>query len=243
MNLLVNAAAHCCAECGEEEGIVNLKKNHWPKHKKQCKLRVAELRDEALFKDPPSMEDCPICFLLMPHKLICCVSLPPATILSVPIYDLAIANEALADMAIDQYYSCCGKSICGGCVHSSWKSGNNETCPFCNSDRNKTDEEKVEEIMKRVAANDPASIYILGDHYYHGQNSIQQDEQRAIELYSRAAELGCSKAHGNLGDIYHERGDWKKTKFHWEAAAMADTTTHDITLESLRMNLETWNKL
>jgi hypothetical protein len=25
----------------------------------------------------------------------------------VPIYDLAIANEALADMAIDEYYSCC----------------------------------------------------------------------------------------------------------------------------------------
>jgi TPR repeat protein len=124
-------------------------------------------------------------------------------------------------MAIDQYYSCCGKSICGGCTYSSWKSGNGEKCPFCSSNRNKTDEEKVEEIMNRVEANDPASIYILGDHYYHGQNSFQQDEQRAIELYSRAAELGCSKAHGNLGTIYDERGDWKKTKFHWEAAAMA----------------------
>jgi hypothetical protein len=28
-------------------------------HKADCKLRVAELRDEALFKDPPAKEDCP----------------------------------------------------------------------------------------------------------------------------------------------------------------------------------------
>jgi hypothetical protein len=90
----------CCAECGKEEGGVSLKtckpcmqvkycnadcqKNHWPKHKKQCKQRAAELRDEALFKDPPPKEECLICFLPMPIELICCVSLPPATISSVP---------------------------------------------------------------------------------------------------------------------------------------------------------------
>jgi hypothetical protein len=44
--------------------------NHWPKHKKPCKQRAAELHDEALFKDYP------ICFLPMPEKLINCVSLP-----------------------------------------------------------------------------------------------------------------------------------------------------------------------
>ena len=68
---------------------------HWATHKKECKQRAAELRDEALFKDPPSKEECPICFLPMPHKLLACISLPPATILSVPIYDFAIANEWL----------------------------------------------------------------------------------------------------------------------------------------------------
>jgi hypothetical protein len=35
----------------------NCQRNHWPKHKKECKQRVAELRDEALFKDPPPKED------------------------------------------------------------------------------------------------------------------------------------------------------------------------------------------
>ena len=31
--------------------------------------------DEALFKDPPAKEDCPICFLPMPVNLISCASL------------------------------------------------------------------------------------------------------------------------------------------------------------------------
>ena len=127
-----------CADCGKEEveGITSLKackscklvkycnvncqKNHWPTHKKACKKRSAELRDEALFKDPPPKEDCPICFLPMPLMLISCISLPPATILSVPIYDLSEANEKLANVCSEIYFTCCGKNICGGCIHSTY---------------------------------------------------------------------------------------------------------------------------
>jgi hypothetical protein len=100
---------YCNAKC---------QKNHWPKHKKPCKQRAAELSDEALFKDPPPNEDCPICFLAMPKKLICCASLPEATIISVPIYDFAKANQELADNDLEGYYPCCGKNICRSCVHS-----------------------------------------------------------------------------------------------------------------------------
>ena len=75
-----------CANCGVDEGegeCISLKAckscmlvkycnptcqlNHWPKHKKLCKQRAAELHDEALFKEPPPKEDCPIC-LPMPRK-------------------------------------------------------------------------------------------------------------------------------------------------------------------------------
>jgi hypothetical protein len=76
---------------------------------------AVELRDEALFKDPPAMEDCSICFLPMPVTLISCVSFPPTTMTSVPIYDFAIANEgSISYTDTEHYYSCCGKSICGG---------------------------------------------------------------------------------------------------------------------------------
>ena len=167
--------AQCCADCGKEGGgslktckscmqvkycNAECQRTHWPKHKAACKLRVAELRDEALFKDPPPKEDCPICFLPMPYKLKSCISLPTATISSVPIYDFAEENKKLAGKEMDQYFPCCGKSICYGCVYSFRKSGNHDKCPFCNADQDgKTDEEVVEEILKRVEANDPASIY------------------------------------------------------------------------------------
>jgi TPR repeat protein len=94
-------------------------------------------------------------------------------------------------------------------------------CPFCNADRDKTDEEQVEEIMKRVEANDAASICTLADSYYHGSAGLQQDHEQALELYARAANLGCSKAHSHLAGVYHEGGNLKKAKFHLEAAAMA----------------------
>jgi hypothetical protein len=112
----MNQINSCCAECGKEGGVslkvckacmqvkycnAECQHKHWATHKKQCKLRAAELRDEALFKDPPPLEECPICFLPMPEKLICCVSLPPATILSVPIYDFAIANQELVNVQMD----------------------------------------------------------------------------------------------------------------------------------------------
>ena len=230
------ATARRCAECGEEGGVslkmckacmharycnAACQMNHWPKHKKECKLRATILRDEALFKDPPDKEDCPICFLPMPVKLICCASLPPATISSVPLYDFAIANTELASKGIGTYYPCCGKSICRGCEYSFDMSGNDDKCPFCNSDRGKTEEEDNEDLMKRVEANDAASIYLLADSYYQGLHGLQQNQTKAIELFTRAAELGFSKAHSSLGNIYHEGGNMKKAKFHCEAAAMA----------------------
>ena len=229
---------NCCAECGADEGAINLKackscmqakycnakcqKNHWPAHKKDCKLRAAELRDEALFKDPPPKEECPICFLPMPANIFACASLPPATLSSVPILNLAKANKEVAKMSLYTYYQCCGKSICRGCDYSFYENDNDDKCPFCNSDRSsKTDEETVGEVMMRVEANDAGAICYLGGYYYYGTGGFPQDLAKAMELYARAAELGCSKAHNNLADVYRKGGDMKKAKFHLEAAAMA----------------------
>jgi TPR repeat protein len=106
-------------------------------------------------------------------------------------------------------------------VYSCFKLGNDK-CPFCNSDRsNKTDEERVEELMKRVEANDAASICVLANFYQHGVGVVQQDHAKAMEFYVQAADLGYSTAHNELGGIYDEGGDLKKAKFHFEAAAMA----------------------
>ena len=39
---------------------------HRPLHKKACKKRMNELHDEALVKEPPPREECPICMLPLP---------------------------------------------------------------------------------------------------------------------------------------------------------------------------------
>jgi TPR repeat protein len=157
----------------------------------------------------------------MPKKLICCITLPPATRSSLPIYDFAIANEELVDKEMVTYFVCCGKSICKGCEYSFCKSGNIGKCPFCNSDQDKTDVEMVGEVMRRVEANDAASMFLLAGCYYRGVKGFQQDQTKAMELYARSADLGYSTAHNNLGVIYDEGGNLKKAKFHFEAAAMA----------------------
>jgi TPR repeat protein len=123
---------------------------------------------------------------------------------------------------MEKYYECCGKSICVGCIHSFAVSGNYEKCPFCKAVRiGKTDNERVEELMKRVAVNDAGATCLLGSYYREGIRGVQQDYTRAMELYARAADLGYSQAHYNLAVNHQRWGDLKKALSHYEAAAMA----------------------
>jgi hypothetical protein len=132
---------------------------------------------EALFKDPPAKEDCPICFLPIPTKLVFCILLPPATISSVPINDFAIANKGVLEKGPELYYPCCGKSICKGCLYSFCGTGNTGKCPFCNSDRASTTEGELE-IRRRVEANDPVAMWMLAIQYHKGIDGVQQDHTK-----------------------------------------------------------------
>jgi TPR repeat protein len=57
-----------------------------------------------------------------------------------------------------------------------------------------------------------------------------------MELYARAAKLGSSKAHCFLAGIYHSGGDFKKTLFHFEAAAMAGCEVSRFNLGVMEAN-------
>jgi TPR repeat protein len=59
-------------------------------------------------------------------------------------------------------------------------------------------------VKKRVAAKDAGAIYILGSYYYHGKLGLQQDREKANELWKEAVALGSSHAHFQLGILFGE---------------------------------------
>ena len=177
---------------------------HRPQHKKACKKRAAELHDEALFKQPPPTEDCPICMLPLPFE-----------------------KERTT------YYPCCGKYVCGGCIYAMAVEGIDKEleehpyehlCAFCRTPEASSDEEKVRRLEKLVETGNVVAIFQQGNNYAIGSHGLQQDRVKAAELYLKAGELGCAEAYCKLGCLYTigqgvER-DGKKAKHYYELAAM-----------------------
>jgi len=221
-NMSMVADTALCANCGKEGDKINnicnkckqvkycnavCKKVHKKKHKKDCEEHVrlaaehtAKLHDIELFKQPPTEEDCPICFLRMPT--------------------LHTGST---------YMSCCGKMICSGCIYAPLydDQGNevdNDKCPFCRTLAPKSDEEGNEREKKRMDVGDAIAIYNLGCYYQEGSYGFPQDRVKALELYHRAGDLGYPKAHCSIGVAYdYGEGvgvDEKKAVHCYELAAM-----------------------
>ena len=90
-------------------------KAHRPQHKKECRKRAAELHDEALFRQPPQKEDCPICMIPM----------------------------AVNGDATDVFKSCCGNFICIGCSHAMKMEAKNQKVPAIPSSHSSTPCQRV----------------------------------------------------------------------------------------------------
>ena len=180
-----------CANCGtsESDGIklkictacksvrycgIKCQKEHRPKHKQACKKRVAELRDEILFKQPESshLGDCPICCL--PTSL---------------------------DLQKSNLMTCCSQILCCGCIYANrerqFKERVEQNCPFCRTPLADSDAEHDKRTDDRAAMNDPIALCQVG------MRSVRDGEYTgAIKYLSKAAELGDSAAHNELAIIY-----------------------------------------
>ena len=213
-----------CANCGKEGSCLNIcnkckaakycnascKKKHRSKHKKDCEKRVtelheeeherkkltAELRDKELFKQPPPLEDCPICMLPLP-------SLDTGR----------------------TYKPCCGKIICSGCIYAvAMRDKVEQKCPFCRTPA-PTLEEVNGRMNKRAESGDAKAIGMLGTSYCDGHDGLPQDHAKALKLWQQAAELGYATSNYNIGNAYYagrygvER-DLEKANHYWELAAM-----------------------
>ena len=199
-----------CAACGIAGGVTlkacmscmlvkygnaDCQRNHWPTRKKNIARNV-------LRRDIYVMRRCsgtrrpwktvPFASYPMPIKLLCCISLPPRDYIVRTYLWFRYCTCAVATfLSTETYYDCCGKSICGGCLHSAAQSGNMGKCPFFNAvTACKRDKERHEALMKGVEANDACAIHVLGNHYHyhHGDCGLQQNHAKAIELWM---DSGC----------------------------------------------------
>ena len=151
--------------------------------------------EEALFKEPPRNEDCPICFLLLPFM-----------------------------STGSKYQSCCGKIICSGCIHAVLIMDPDKKCPFCRVPLHASDEEIMERYKRRVEVDDADAIYNLGCFYSKGIRGVPQNYEKALGLWRRSGERGYTGAYHNVANAYYYgRGverDMKNTKHYWELAAI-----------------------
>jgi tetratricopeptide (TPR) repeat protein len=178
---------YCSTDC---------QKNHRKQHKKACKKRLAEIRDDQLFTQPDEVHfgECPLC----------CLSLP-------------------LDENKSSVNSCCCKRICKGCSHANTlreeELSQYPKCPFCREPLPKTQEEIGKNVMKRVKANDPVALRAKGVMCRN-----DGDYEGAVEYYTKAADLGDIEAHYNLSLMYQKgegvEKDKKKEMHHLEEAAI-----------------------
>ena len=149
-------------------------------------LRTAqtEMANIDLFAPIEEREECPICLIPLP----------------------LIEDEI-------SFYACCGKNICGGCIHkqiaTNIKKGlldfHEYKCAFC---RQPESINLIKAIKKQMKKNNPDAFMAMAREYIAGKDVIRSDT-KAIEMYIRAAELGRAEAFGAIGSHY-ERGILKQ---------------------------------
>ena len=75
-------------------------------------------------------------------------------------------------------------------------------CPFCRTKRPDNEAGALAMARARVLKKDPEATHFLGTQYMHGGYGLQKDVQRAVKLWTEAAELGSTDALFNLGIAY-----------------------------------------
>ena len=239
-----------CAHCGTEGSNLNTcnrcnlvkycnaacKKKHRSKHKKKCDRRVAELRDEELFKEHPPNEECPICIVPMPN-----------------------------DDSHKTFRACCGKTICNGCVHGlvkmdmlnigidelmqNYKQNKEKIqslCPFCRMPLPESHEEYNTLLEKLVENGNAMACYNLGSAYAKGGKGITQDMTKANELYLKGGELECATAYNNLAASYHQglgvEKDEKKAQYYFELGALGGCLLARKNLASMELRKKNYHR-
>jgi TPR repeat protein len=157
---------------------------------------LAELHDKQLFEQPDSsyLGECPICCL--PLSL---------------------------DKRKNVFMGCCSKRICKGCDYANQmreiEAGLEQRCAFCRNPSPESQEEAHKNTIERVKKNDPVAMAHMGK-----KHKVEGDFGKALEYWTKAAELGDADASCGLGALYYYGNgvekDLKKGVYHLEQAAI-----------------------
>ena len=134
------------------------------------------------------------------------------------------------------HLSCCGNTMCLSCFletksHIDEQNDENSTkskpliphaCPFCREAMPSLDDH-LHRLEGRAAKNDPNACYSLGMTYSASDHElgIVKDDNKALDYYIRAAELGCVYACGTIASEY-ERNEKRKSFFNLVGALRGD---------------------
>lgn len=187
----ISNTPHVCGNCGKEESSDNklkactsckmvkycnrqCQKAHRKKHMELCTKQAARLHEEALFKDHPPTEECPICLIPLP-----------------------LSRDEVS------FKTCCGKTICHGCAHAilkeEIKNGNDiddiGLCAFCRLVDVETDEKRNEQVKILVEKGNAYAHSVLARYYAFGQNGYTRNQEKSNELLLKAGKLGESSAY------------------------------------------------
>lgn len=169
----------------------------------------ATCSDPDLWKPHPPTEDCPVCFVPLP---------------------LAKLGQT--------YWYCCGKNICSACSKEHIRAMHipnimraeselpeiQKTCPFCRLPMKRRNDPKiVGQLEERVLKGDAVAAFELAEQHLHGNLGLNKDENKALELYHCAADMGSAPANFWLGIAYAygKHGvtlDLKEAQMHAERA-------------------------
>jgi len=142
-------------------------------------------RDPELWKPHPPTEECPVCLVPLP---------------------LSSSGRNIL------YLACCGRRACCACVKEHLRATRmtnakrhkkklppiDMTCAFCRAPF----DEETPRLKKRMELDDAWAVFHLAQSYNYGLRGQPKDERKALELYHRAADLGCVEAISQLGFVF-----------------------------------------
>jgi TPR repeat protein len=176
-------------------------------------------QDPEMWKPHPPTEECPVCLVPLPLR----------------------HNRST-------YWQCCGMMVCCACKAETERALNitnrkrkdkelppmGHSCAFCRVPVPEKDSEFVKQFEQRVDKGDVKAMLNLAAKYRDGQDGLARDEEKALELMHRAADLGHPEALGWFGKCFWEGvcgviQDAEKGVAYWEdAAKKGDATSRCI---------------